>query len=250
MRLISRLDVKNGNLVKTINLEGLRPLGECKEFAIKYMNDNIDEIFLSDPVASLYLRDPLFDLLDKITDEVFIPITISGGIRSIDHIRKLLLIGADKVSINTAAILNPSFINEAASICGSQSIAISVQVKKINSKWYCYTNCGRDNSNRLLLDWLPEVEKRGAGEIIITSINNEGTFKGLDLELINLVCSLTSLPITYSGGFSKVEDLDDLIYENISLSGLAIAGALHYKRLSVNEIRQHALKLGLKVRKL
>ncbi len=250
MRLISRLDVKNGNLIKTINLEGLRPLGECKEFAIKYMNDNIDEIFLSDPVASLYMRDPLFDLLDKITDEVFIPITISGGIRSLEHIRKLLLIGADKVSINTAAILNPPFINEAASICGSQSIAISVQVKKVNSKWYCYTNCGRDNSNRLLLDWLPEVEKRGAGEIILTSINNEGTFKGLDLELINLACSLTSLPITYSGGFSKVEDLDDLIYKNISLSGLAIAGALHYKRLSVNEIRQHALKSGLKVRNL
>ena len=100
------------------------------------------------------------------------------------------------------------------------------------------------------MDWLPEVEKRGAGEIIITSINNEGTFKGRDLELINLVCSLTSLPVTYSGGFSKVEDLDDLIHENISLSGLAIAGALHYKRLSVNEIRKHALKSGLKVRNL
>ena len=250
MRLISRLDVKNGNLIKTINLEGLRNLGECKQFAIKYMNDNIDEIFLSDPVASLYMRDPLFELLDKITDDVFIPITISGGIRSLEHIRKLLLIGADKVSINTAAISNPSFINEAASICGSQSIAISVQVKKINGQWYCYTNCGRDNSNLLLLDWLPEVEKRGAGEIIITSINNEGTFKGLDLELIKFASSLTSLPITYSGGFAKVEDLDDLINENIFLSGLAIAGALHYERLSVCKIRQHASNIGLKVRKL
>jgi cyclase len=250
MRLISRLDVKNGNLIKTINLEGLRPLGDCKKFAIKYMKENVDEIFLSDPVASLYMREPLFDLLDQITNEVFIPITISGGIRNLDDIKKLLLIGADKVSINTAAISNPSFINEAASVCGSQSIAISMQVKNINDKWYCYTNCGRDNSKILLVDWLPEVERRGAGEIIITSISKEGTFKGLDIELINLASSLTSLPITYSGGFGKLEDLDELINENINLSGLALGGVLHYEKLSVNQIRKHALSKGIKVRQL
>ncbi len=250
MRLISRLDVKNGNLIKTINLEGLRPLGDCKKYAIKYMEDNIDEIFISDPVASLYMREPLFDLLDQITNEVFIPITISGGIRSLDHIKKLLLIGADKVSINTAAISNPRFINEAASICGSQSIAISMQVKNINDKWYCYTNCGRDNSKILLSNWLPEVEQRGAGEIIITNISKEGTFKGLDLELIKLASSLTSLPITYSGGFGKLEDLDELINKNILLSGLALGGVLHYEKLSVNQIRKHALNKGIKVRQL
>ena len=160
----------------------------------------------------------------------------------------MLLIGADKVSINTAAISNPSFINEAASVCGSQSIAISMQVKNINDKWYCYTNCGRDNS-KFLGRLVARSRTEGAGEIIITSISKEGTFKGLDIELINLASSLT-LPITYSGGFGKLEDLDELINENINLSGLALSGVLHYEKLSVNQIRKHALSKGIKVRKL
>ena len=110
MRIIGRLDVKNGSLIKTINLEGLRNIGPCKEYALKYMDNNIDEIFLTDPVASLYEREPLFELLDSITDDLFIPITISGGIKNMSHIRKLMLIGADKIAINTEAIKNPEFI--------------------------------------------------------------------------------------------------------------------------------------------
>ena len=250
MRIIARLDVKNGNLVKTINLEGLRKIGSCKEYALKYMNENVDEIFLSDPVASLYDREPLFDLLDSITDDLFIPITISGGIRNISHIRRLLLIGADKIAINTAAISNPEFINEAVSLFGSQSVAISIQAKNIDQKWKCFINSGRDNTNIYLEDWLPEVESRGAGEIIITSISKEGTFQGLDIELLRFISSLTNLPVTYSGGFGKLFDLNDLVKENLFISGLAIAGTLHYEKLTIKEIRNHAQRIGIDVRKL
>ena len=248
MRIIGRLDVKNGLLVKTINLEGLRQIGPCKKYALKYMKENIDEIFLSDPVASLYDRDPLFDLLDTITDDLFIPITISGGIKSIEHIRKLLLIGADKVAINTSAIINPEFINQSVSIFGSQSIAISIQAKKINNEWYCFTNCGRDKSNKTLLNWIKEVENRGVGEIIVTSVSKEGMMKGLDIELINLVSQNVSLPVTYSGGFGKINDLDPL--SDLKLSGLAISGCLHYEKVKVDSIRDKLKKINVKVRSL
>ena len=250
MRLISRMDVKNGKLVKTINLEGLRPLGSCKDFAMKYMNDDIDEIFLSDPVASLYGREPLFDLLDEITNDLFIPITISGGICSLSHIRKLLQIGADKIAFNTSVIKNPSLINSSAEMCGSQSIAVSIQAKKIGNEWFCFTNCGRDNSKRILNEWIKEVEERGAGEIIITSINKEGRAKGLDVELIKIINNLTNLPITYSGGFGSLDHLDIFKDKKIKISGLAISGALHYNKIAISEIRQYCSEINLKVRNL
>lgn len=250
MRIIGRLDVKNGYLVKTINLEGLRQIGSCKDFALKYMKENIDEIFLSDPVASLYDREPLFNLLDDITDDLFIPITISGGIKNIEDIRKLLLIGADKIAMNTAAIVNPKLIDEAVSIFGSQSIAISIQAKKINDQWYCFTNCGRDKSNKTLHQWLREVEKRGAGEVIITSVSKEGMKKGLDLELIKIVSKNVNLPITYSGGLGNINHLDVLKDLDLKLSGLAIAGSLHYNELKIDEIRKKLLEIDIPVRSL
>ena len=246
MRIIGRLDVKNGYLVKTINLEGLRQIGSCKDFALKYMRENIDEIFLSDPVASLYDREPLFKLLDDITDDLFIPITISGGIKSIEDIRKLLLIGADKIAMNTAAIENPELIDKAVSIFGSQSIAISIQAKKINDEWYCFTNCGRDKSDKNLHKWLKEVEKRGAGEVIITSVSKVG----LDLELIKLVSENVNLPITYSGGLGNINHLNVLKDLELKLSGLAIAGSLHYNDLKIDEIRKKLLEINIPVRSL
>ena len=250
MRIIGRLDVKNGSLIKTINLEGLRNIGPCKEYALKYMDNNIDEIFLTDPVASLYEREPLFELLDSITDDLFIPITISGGIKNMSHIRKLMLIGADKIAINTEAIKNPEFINQAVSVYGSQSIAISIQTKQVNGEWFCFTNCGRDNSGKLLLSWIKEVEIRGAGELIITSVSKEGMMKGIDLEVIKLVNNQTNLPITYSGGFGSLEDLNSLKSNNCFLSGLAIAGALHYGKISISQIRNHLEENGMSIRKL
>ena len=250
MRIIGRLDVKNGHLVKTINLEGLRQIGSCKDFALKYMRENIDEIFLSDPVASLYDREPLFKLLDDITDDLFIPITISGGIKNIEDIRKLLLIGADKIAMNTAAIVNPELIDEAVSIFGSQSIAVSIQAKKINDEWYCFTNCGRDKSNKTLHQWLKEVEKRGAGELIITSVSKEGMKKGLDLELIKIVSKNVNLPITYSGGLGNINHLDPLKDLDLKLNGLAIAGSLHYNNLKIDEIRKKLLEINIPVRSL
>ena len=242
--------MKNGLLVKTINLEGLRQIGPCKDYALKYMKDNVDEIFLSDPVASLYEREPLFQLLDSITDDLFIPITISGGIKNVNHIRKLMLIGADKVAINTEAIKNPEFINKAVSIYGSQSVAISIQTKKVGNEWFCFTNCGRDNSGKLLENWICEAEKRGAGEIIITSVSNEGMMKGLDIELIEKANNLINLPITYSGGFGSLNHLNFLRDKNTCLSGLAISGALHYNKYSVNQIRTYLKENNISIRNL
>tara|TARA_B100001093_G_C26827333_1_gene1014625 strand:+ start:153 stop:905 length:753 start_codon:yes stop_codon:yes gene_type:complete len=250
MRFIARLDVKNGQLIKTINLEGLRQLGNCKEYALSYYENNIDELFLSDPVASLYGRDPLYSLLDEITDDIFIPITISGGIKTIKDIRKLLLIGADKVAINTNAILNPEFINESVSIFGSQSVAISIQAKFIDNNWYCYTNCGRDNSGKKLDLWINEIQKRGVGEIILTSANKEGLNGGLDIKLIDFVKNLIKVPVTISGGFGKLEHLDEIIKFKDILSGIAIAGSLHYKKFTINQIKNHCKTVGIKTREI
>ncbi len=250
MRIIARLDVKSGRLVKTINLEGLRSLGECTSFAKKYMQQNIDEIMIIDPVASLYKRPPLFDIIDKVTNDVFVPITVSGGISSVEDALQLLNSGADKICLNTAAHNEPSLISNVVDLCGSQSIAISVQANKIDNKWFCYTNSGRDRLEALVQEWIPKVIDLGAGEIVLTSIRNEGMEKGLDEELLTTVKGCCNVPLVYSGGFRSLDDLNILISSDIRLEGIAISGALHYDYVTVSDIRHKLNSLGLNTRKL
>ena len=186
MRVIARIDIKNNYVIKGINLEGLRKVGDPVQLITKYYVNGIDEIIISDSVASLYGRNNLFNFIKEITKEVFVPITLGGGIRSLKDIEKALNSGADKVSINSKALENPTFLKEASNTFGSSTIIASVEAKKIgHMKWEPYKCCGREKTNRDLKEWIKTIQDKNCGEILITSIDHEGTKKGFDLEMLN-----------------------------------------------------------------
>ena len=184
IRIIPRLDIKGPNLVKGIHLEGLRVLGKPETFAKFYYEQGADELFFQDTVASLYGRNSLHDIITKTAREIFIPLTVGGGLRTIDDIKNVLRAGADKVSINTAAVNNPNFIEEAALRFGSSTIVVSIEaIKDSNGSYYVYTDNGREHTGLEVVEWARKVEKLGAGELVITSVDNEGTGSGFDIEL-------------------------------------------------------------------
>ena len=232
-RIIARLDIKNNFLVKGIHLEGLRILGYPEFFAEKYFNENIDEIILQDVVASLYKRNQLSSLTKKITKNVFSPITVGGGIRSIDDIKEVLINGADRVSINTAAINSKNFIKKAVKIFGSSTITITIESLKVDGNYKIYSNTGRTETNIDIFDWIKEVQDLGVGEIILSSINNEGTGKGFDLNLYEKASNMGKIPLLAHGGARNFDDVYKL-FVNSDVSGVIIASAFHfnyYKKL-------------------
>lgn len=237
-RLIARLDVKNEFVIKGIHLEGLRKIGDPNELAKKYYDQGIDEIVFMDGVASLYGRNNLFHIIEKACKEVFIPITIGGGIRSVDDIGKALKAGADKIALNTQAVKHPEIVREASRIFGSQCIVGSIEAKhKGNGKWEAYMDNGREPSNLDVVEWCKKLEDLGAGELLITSIDQEGTKKGFDTELIQRISDLVSIPVIASGGGGKIEHLSDLSTQT-NVSGIAIASMIHYNLFTVPEIKQ------------
>ncbi len=236
-RLIARMDIKNSNLIKSINLEGLKIIGNPNEYAKKYYEDGADEILFMDCVATLYGRNNLSQIINQSTKDIFIPIAVGGGIRSLDDVKMMLNSGADKVAINTAAVNNPQFITVLANLIGSQSIIISIEAKKRDQNWEVYISNGRDPTGKDVVEWAKEVEKLGAGEILLTSIDQEGTRKGFDVELIKAVTSATNLPVICSGGFGKIDHAKKLI-DSCQISAIALADALHYKRHKLSEIKK------------
>jgi len=253
IRIIARLDIKGDYLIKGINLEGLRKIGNPEEFAKKYYLQGADEILVMDCVASLYDRQNIYSIINKISNEIFVPITVGGGIRNIEHANNLFRNGADKVAVNTAVIENPSLINELASKFGSQSIVLSIEAKKNGENyWEAYTNTGRDHTGMNIIDWAKKGVDLGVGEILLTSIDHEGTRKGFDLELINnfidnLKKSNISVPIIISGGMGKLNDLDELVELDL-IDTVAVADIIHYERNSLNEIKKYAEKIGFETR--
>ena len=188
MRTISRIDIKNESVIKGINLEGLRKIGDPEKIAKEYYHDGIDEIILIDSVASLYGRNNLFDLIKKITKEIFVPITLGGGIRSLKDIENSLNSGADKVAINSKALEDPNFLSKAISNFGESTILVSIEAKKIgDEKWEAYKFCGREKTNLNIIDWIKKIQDKGCGEILLTSIDKEGTETGFDIELLENV---------------------------------------------------------------
>ena len=226
-RIISRLDIKNNFLVKGINLEGLRVLGSPEVFANIYYNENIDELILQDVVASLYKRNQLNELTKKISQNIFIPITVGGGIRSIDDISKALDSGADRVSINSAAVENPKFIEEAVKKFGSSTISLSVETLKVNSTYKIFTESGRKETNIDLFKWLKRAEEYDFGELIITSIKSEGRSSGLDIDLYKKLSEFTSIPVLAHGGTGSEQDVLKLFKETI-VNGVVICSAFHF----------------------
>jgi len=195
-RLIARLDIKAPFLVKGIQLEGLRKLGDPNDFALKYYHAGIDEIFYIDIVASLYDRNSLTDIISKTTNEIFVPITVGGGIRSLHDVEKALRAGADKVAINTAAIKNPILIEEIAKRFGSSCVVLSIEAKKTNKdNWEAYYDNGREHSSLDLVEWAMEGQDRGVGEILITSVDRDGTKKGFDVDLVENISDKVKVPL-------------------------------------------------------
>lgn len=244
-RLIARLDIKGKNLIKSICMEGLRVVGSPIDFAHKYYMAGIDELIFMDCVASLYGRNHLSDLIKVSTKNIFIPITVGGGIRSVEDAVDILRAGADKVAINTAAVNNPALIEKLAKKFGSQSVVLSVEAKKIsNNHWEVYTNGGREKTGLNVVDWVNQAVSMGVGEVLVTSIDKEGTRKGFDVDLMREVTKNTKVPVIASGGMGSSADLIDLIHGS-NTDAVAVADILHYEREEINMIRESAIKAGI-----
>ena len=248
IRLIARLDVKAPNLIKGIHLEGLRKIGDPNVFARKYYEEGADELLYMDIVASLYDRNSLNDIIEQTTQEVFVPVTVGGGVRSVEDARKLLASGADKVGINTAAVKNPKLITDVAHRFGSQAIVLSIEAKRAGQgKWEAYTDNGREHTGLDVVAWAQRCAELGAGEILLTSVDREGTRKGFDVALVKAVTSAVSIPVIASGGLGTPAHLIELVRDG-GADAVAVADAIHYNRFSLSVLRQAALEAGLPVR--
>ena len=247
MRLIGRIDIKNEFVIKGIHLEGLRKLGNPNEFASRYFHEGIDEIVFHDAVASLYERNNIFDVIEKACEQIFIPIIISGGIRSLKDIELALKSGADKVAINTQAVKNPSFINEAAKSFGSQCIVGAIDCKKNNNDWEVLTEGGREYTGLNAYDWALKLQDFGIGELILTSVDMEGTKKGFDLEITNKISSSLKVPVIASGGAGTTQDIVNLA-KNSEVTGIATASILHYNIENVTNIKKALTESNINTR--
>ncbi len=248
LRLIARLDIKGPNLIKSIQLEGVRKLGDPQEFARRYYRDGIDEIIYMDAVASLYDREMLTKIVERTAEEVFIPMTVGGGIRSVDDVRHMLRAGADKVAINSAATHHPEIITEVAETFGSQCMVLSIEAKLDGKgRWEAYRDGGREHTDLDAVEWAVRGQELGAGEILLTSVDREGTRKGFDLELVRAVSDAVTIPVIASGGMGGLDDLVDVVRDGHA-DAVAMAHVLHYNTLSLPDIREHARADELPVR--
>lgn len=248
IRVIARIDVKNEFVIKGIHLEGLRKVGDPNILAKKYYADGIDEIIFMDAVAAYYDRNNLSHIIEKACEEVFVPITVGGGLRTVEDIKQALKSGADKVAINTKAIQNPTFIAEASKIFGSQCIVASIVAKKIdNKKWEAYIDNGREPTGLDVVEWAKKLEELGAGEIMLTSLDMEGTKKGFDLELYQAVQNVVSIPIIASGGMGNIEHGLNLLL-NSKVDAIATASIIHYNIDTIQNIKKSFIDNNIKVR--
>lgn len=230
-RVIARLDIKGPNLVKGIHLEGLRVLGRPSEFARRYYDDGADELLYMDVVASLYERNSLHQLIADTAREIFIPLTVGGGLRTVDDIRTVLRAGADKVSLNTAAIKNPLIISQASRAFGSSTIVVAIEaIRQPDGSYFAYTDNGRNFTGVEVLEWARKVEGLGAGEILLTSVDREGTGAGFDIELTKRVARSVSIPVIAHGGAGGAAHVRDVIIEGRA-DAVAVASVFHYHAL-------------------
>lgn len=250
LRIIPRLDIKTRNLIKGVQLEGLRVIGDPHEYALRYYADGADELLYMDIVASLYGRNNLSDIIARAADEIFIPITVGGGIRSVEDARQILRSGADKVAVNTAAIARPELITQIARHFGSQAMVLSIEAKQVApGKWEAYTDNGRERTGLDVVDWARRGVELGAGELIVTSVDREGTRKGFDVDLIRRISEAVSVPVIASGGMGSTDHMIAAAMQGRA-DAVAMADVLHYNRLKIADIRAAALGAGLSVRQV
>ena len=247
IRIIPCLDVKDGRVVKGINFLNLIDAGDPVEQAKHYSENGADEICFLDISASLENRDTMVNVVKKTANEVFIPLTVGGGISSIENIQALLKAGADKVSINSAAIKNPNIIKEASEYFGNQCIVVAVDAKKHNNDWFVYSHGGTKKTDLLALDWIEKVQKLGAGEILLTSMDKDGTKSGFDTNLLEKVSEFLNIPLIASGGVGTLEHF----YEGVKIgkaNALLAASVFHFNEISIKEVKEYLFTKNIEIR--
>ncbi len=248
-RLIARLDIKGPNLIKGVHLEGLRIIGSPQDYASAYYHQGADELIYIDCVASLYGRNSLDDILLNAARNVFIPMTVGGGVRSIEDVTRLLRCGADKVAVNTAAVANPGLITEIARQFGSQCMVLSIEAKRKGvDRWEAFTDNGREETGLDVIEWVKRGVDLGAGEILLTSVDQEGTRKGFDVALVEAVTTKVPVPVIASGGMGTPAHLVDVVHRG-GADAVAMADILHFKRSTIPKIRDEVRQAGVHVRR-
>lgn len=246
-RIIAKLDVKPPYVVKPVHFEGLRKMGLPNVLAKKYYQQGADEIFYIDIVASLYQREILLDQIEQACSDIFVPFAVGGGVKTLHDFADLFHHGADKVAINTHAIQqNPALIDEAARTFGSQAVVVNVEAKKWQGWYECYTDCGRIQSGKNVLDWVKEAEQRGAGEILLQSVDKDGRKRGFDIEVAQQVVESLDIPVVVASGAGSPEDVLKLIKE-AKPSGVALSSILHYDITTVQDLKQYLIQNGVEV---
>ncbi len=246
-RIIPCLDVKNGRVVKGINFIDLKDAGDPVEQAKIYSDGGADEICFLDITASNEKRDTIYDVVERTSKKCFVPLTVGGGIRGVDDINKLLNCGADKVSINTAAVQNPKMIIESSKKFGSQCIVVAIDAKKNGNKWEVFTHGGRNNTSIDVIEFAKKMENNGAGELLVTSMDRDGTQIGYDNDLIFKISATVNIPVIASGGVGNLDHLVDGIKLG-NASAVLAASIFHYGTHSINEAKQYLNSKGIPVR--
>ena len=247
VRIIPCLDVKDGRVVKGINFIDLIDAGDPVEQAKHYSENGADEICFLDISASIEQRDTMVNVLRKTANEVFIPLTVGGGISSVENIQSLLKAGADKISINSAAINDPDIVKKSSEYFGNQCIVIAVDAKKINNDWYVFSHGGTKKTDLLALNWIEHVQKLGAGEILLTSMDKDGTKSGFDIELLKKVSEFLEIPLIASGGVGNLNHF----YEGVAkgnANALLAASVFHFNEISIKEVKEYLLKKNIEIR--
>ncbi len=247
-RIIPCLDVKDGQTVKGINFENLKHAGDPLELAKKYSQEGADELIFLDISATNERRKTIANLVEKVAKNVFIPFTVGGGITSLEDIAQILQAGADKISINSAAVKNPDLINDCQQYFGSQCIVVAVDAKKINNEYYVHINAGKKNTGIKLSYWVQEIENRGAGEILLTSMDFDGTQKGFDIEMNSLVSNLVKIPVIASGGAGPHEEHFRDLFKKTNVDAALAASIFHYETLPIGKLKKKLNFWNIKVR--
>jgi len=245
-RIIPCLDVKNGRVVKGVNFVGLKDAGDPVEIAKRYNEEGADELTFLDITASHEQRGTIVDIVEKVAKEVFIPLTVGGGIRTLEDIYRLLNVGCDKVSINSPAIANPQFINESSKRFGSQCIVVAIDAKKTGNSWNVYINGGRIDTGIDALSWAKEVQERGAGEILLTSMDCDGSKSGYDIVLTSKMSQILGIPVIASGGAGTMEHIKDAFVHGAD-AALA-ASIFHFKEIDIMDLKRYLKNEGIAVR--
>jgi cyclase len=247
-RIIPCLDVDNGRVVKGTNFVSLRDAGDPVELGKRYDQQGADELVFLDITASHERRDTVVDMVERVAREIFIPFTVGGGIRSIDAIERILKAGADKVSLNTAAVDDPTLVNETSRYFGSQCIVVAVDAKRSGDSWEVYIHGGRTATGVDAIEWMRDVESRGAGEILLTSMDCDGTKEGYDLELLRAASGALSIPVIASGGAGSLSSIHDALVAGGADAALA-ASIFHYGTYTVADVKDYLAERGVEVRR-